>query len=76
LQEYFFEDWQRINWVLNGHHPDRITPRFISPPAGGPSLEKLFGKEVAAELSDRRWQCNEAAFLCLESYRLILREAE
>lgn len=76
LQEYFFEDWQRINWVLNGHHPDNITPRFICPPAGGQSLEKLFGKEVAAELSDRRWQRNEEAFMCLESYRLILREVE
>lgn len=76
LQEYFFEDWQRINWVLNGHHPDNITPRFICPPSGSQSLEKLFGKEVAAELTDRRWQFNDAAFMCLESYRLILREAE
>lgn len=76
LQEYFFEDWQRINWVLNGHYPDNVTPRFICPPKESQSLEKLFGKEVAAELTDRRWQFNEAAFMCLESYRLILREAE
>lgn len=76
LQEYFFEDWQRINWVLNGHHSDNRTPRFICPPKESQSLEKLFGKEVAAELTDRRWQFNEAAFMCLESYRLILREAE
>lgn len=73
LQEYFFEDWQRINWVLNGHHTDKNAARFISP-TGSRSLEKLFGQEVASTLQDRRWQCNDEAFMQIESYQLILRE--
>lgn len=76
LQEYFFEDWQRINWVLNGQHSDKNAPRFLVPPTESSSLEKLFGKEVASELSDRRWQINASAFSRIESYQLILREAE
>ncbi|WP_018916490.1 AAA family ATPase [Vreelandella zhanjiangensis] len=75
LQEYFFEDWQRISWVLNdqaaiakGSHP------FIQRPPSEQSLHKLFGNEVASQLNDQRWQLNEVAFTSIESYRNILDE--
>lgn len=34
LQEYFFEDWERINWVLNGQQTDDRTCRFLIQPDG------------------------------------------
>lgn len=69
LQEYFFEDWERIGWVLND--PAKALPhRFVQP--GGRPLADLFGAAVAEQLSDRRWRINEAAFGQIESYRGIL----
>lgn len=67
LQEYFFEDWERIRWVLNDHRT-KVEP-FIK--AGGPgstSIANLFGSEVASGLRDTRWAVNEAAFASIDSY--------
>ena len=74
LQEYFFEDWERIAWVLNDQ-------RKLS---GQAFVEKisadhanLFGSEVANNLQnvDKRWRINEVAFDNIESYQAILGEA-
>lgn len=75
LQEYFFEDWERINWVLNGQQTDDRTCRFLIQPDGNSQLAKLFGNELANQLQDRRWQINESAFTNIESYRQILKGA-
>ena len=75
LQEYFFEDWERINWVLNGQQTDDRTCRFLIQPDGNSLLAKLFGNELANQLQDRRWQINESAFTNIESYRQILKGA-
>ncbi|WP_279507384.1 AAA family ATPase [Aeromonas veronii] len=32
LQEYFFEDWQRIAWVLNDHRKSSAEAMFLKPP--------------------------------------------
>lgn len=78
LQEYFFEDWERIGWVLNDQHAkDNGTQPFIRQPAEaeGKSLQALFGSKVAGGLSERRWELNDEAFASIDSYRNICRSA-
>lgn len=66
LQEYFFEDWERICWVLNDHRKSNASYRFISRPAN--KLSDLFGAEAESQLQDNRWLINDAAFNLAESY--------
>ena len=71
LEEYFFEDWERIAWVLNDHaKPNHLS--FVQKTSA--DLDSLFGSLVANNLqnSDRRWRINEAAFNDIESYLGIL----
>lgn len=78
LQEYFFEDWERIGWVLNDQSADSNgTQPFIRQPAEaeGKSLQTLFGSKVAGGLSERRWELNDEAFASIDSYRNICRSA-
>lgn len=65
LQEYFFEDWQRIQWVLNDH---RKAPEncFIEQPPFNPDL--LFGDQVVLNNQNNQWLINEEAFSRIESY--------
>lgn len=73
LQEYFFEDWERISWVLNDQHAiaNGCEP-FVRRPQIDKDLEALFGNEVADKLNDQRWELNNAAFKSIASYRNIL----
>lgn len=69
LQEYFFEDWERISWVLNDHRkPESV--RFVR--LAGGSLAELFGEGQTEKLRERRWALHQAAFDNPESYRGIL----
>jgi len=70
LQEYFFEDWERICWVLNDHRKKVDAHCFVI--QRGAPLEVLFGAEQAGKLRERRWQLNEPAFGLIDSYRGIL----
>ncbi len=65
LQEYFFEDWQRIQWVLNDH---RKSPEncFIGQPPS--NTESLFGDQVVLSNQNSRWIFNEDAFARIESF--------
>ncbi len=72
LQEYFFEDWERISWVLNDQNAQAGVQPFVRAPAQEKSLAALFGSEVAGKLRDLRWELNEAAFESIASYRNIL----
>ena len=65
LQEYFFEDWQRIQWVLNDH---RKAPEncFIEQPSFKP--DSLFGDQVVLNNQNNQWLINEEAFSRIESY--------
>ena len=76
LQEYFFEDWERIYWVLNGHRAENKSLCFMQPTADDSQLSKLFGESLLSKLNDRRWQINESAFTNIESYRQILKGSE
>ena len=69
LQEYFFDDWQRIGWVLNDHNKAR-SERFIQ--QDETSLDELFGKELELPVvKNNRWHINKEAFKQLNSFASI-----
>ena len=73
LQEYFFEDWERISWVLNDQQAASLGSQpFIQRPHREQNLVALFGNQVAEKLTDQRWELNDAAFTELTSYQNIL----
>jgi 5-methylcytosine-specific restriction protein B len=77
LKEYFFEDWERIAWVLNDQNKKQPEHRFLkNVSADLSSLSNLFGDKVAGSLQDRRWHINEEAFGNIETYRGILGASE
>lgn len=69
LQEYFFEDWERIHWVLNDHRKASDAHRFVlsSPPDAG-----LFGVEADGVPERTLWRLNPEAFGRVESYAGII----
>jgi len=69
LQEYFFEDWERIQWVLNDHRKPSIN-QFVCRKVG--NVELLFGQDVGQSLERDTWSLNEEAFERLESYMGIV----
>lgn len=69
LQEYFFEDWERIQWVLNDHRKPLIN-QFVNRKAG--NVELLFGQDVGQSLERNTWCLNDEAFERLESYMGIV----
>lgn len=70
LQEYFFEDWQKIAWVLNDH---RKVPahRFLTEQAAG--MDELFGQSVEIPREGRQWLLNEDAFALREAYLGVIK---
>lgn len=71
LQEYFFADWERIRWVLNDQNKAK-EHQLIHMQEDENSLLRLFGEDVADQLSDKRYQINEAALSLAEAYQGIL----
>nr|WP_314898960.1 AAA family ATPase [uncultured Deefgea sp.] len=71
LQEYFFEDWERIRWVLNDQSK-AIADAFVVEDAD------LVVSELFAGVPDNklrptvRWRLNPAAFLRIAAYSGIL----
>lgn len=78
LQEYFFDDYQRIGWVLNvpkpGEHSDEhyfiLTDKAQEDSL--PKLHELFAQDVAEQLMDRRYRINKKAFNNPEAYKRIV----
>lgn len=67
LQEYFFDDWERIRWVLNDHRKPAKDPKYCFVQARNVKLDDLFG--VGVELSRRPlWEVNGEAFGHVGSY--------
>lgn len=59
LQEYFFEDWQKIAWVLNDHR--KAEPlRFVRQREG--ELAGLLGPDVELPRDTHLWTINTQAF--------------
>ena len=70
LQEYFFDDWRRIQWVLNDHRKQDPALRFVD--AGGPSFDTLFGPDVQVPGRRQNWCINSKAFDQIDSYLAII----
>lgn len=69
LQEYFFEDWQKIAWVLNDHRkPEEL--RFVQQVNAG--IGELLG-DVEIPGEGRPWSINEDAFERTDAYRAIIK---
>lgn len=66
LQEYFFDDWERIRWVLNDHRKgQRREYCFVRSREGVPAA--LFGNDV--QVSTRPlWEVNSEAFMHVGTY--------
>ena len=64
LEEYFFEDWQKIQWVLNDHRK-KAENRFLTVTQSDVSL---FGESVSLGRPCEIWEWNESSFLKLAAY--------
>ena len=69
LQEYFFEDWQRISWVLNDPRK-MLANRFLVQSQS--NVLQLFGDEVGSALQDNRWLISKEAFERIEAYAGVI----
>jgi 5-methylcytosine-specific restriction protein B len=67
LQEYFFEDWQRIQWVLNDHRKPAVD-RFVL--RHKQDLGSLFGGSVPAQ--GQTWRINSTAFSKISAYAGVI----
>lgn len=69
LKEYFFEDWDRIRWVLNDHRKQPVNC-FVLPSTN--SVAELFGDDFEGRVQDKTWTINEDAFDRIEAYLGII----
>lgn len=69
LQEYFFEDWERISWVLNDHNKPDSADRFVI--EARDSMASLFGS-VDIPVESRMWRLNADALDRSQSYSGII----
>lgn len=70
LQEYFFEDWERIRWVLNDQHKKGAGHCFVVPPQH--SVPGLFGGTSEVPVDARLWELDPTALGRRESYLGII----
>jgi 5-methylcytosine-specific restriction protein B len=74
LQEYFFEDWQKIAWVLNDHRKSDDTVRFLRQTNG--SMGDLLGDGVELPGEGRLWALNPQAFDNPAAYLAIIKASQ
>lgn len=70
LQEYFFEDWQRIQWVLNDHRKI-AADRFVYQRQR--DVQSLFGANVNVSAHNLPWTINDTAFDRVSAYAGIIK---
>jgi len=66
LQEYFFDDWQRIQWVFNDQRKPSADYQFVQ--ALNMDTNALFGEGVTVSQHRSGWRVNGDAFDLAESY--------
>ena len=64
-----FEDWQRIQWVLNDHRKSKLL-QFVRKPRI--DLPKLFGAGVSVNEQSLRWEVCRDAFLAPAAYAGVI----
>ena len=69
LEEYFFDNWEKIRLVLGDNQKKKDDHQFIK--EDKKNLADLFGKEFNQESIPKRYYVNDNAFDDPESYRLI-----
>lgn len=69
LEEYFFEDWEKIQWVLNDHRKEPEN-RLLRQDEG--DLVGLFGEGVQLPDRGQAWRWNEDAFENMDAYVQII----
>jgi len=69
LKEYFFEDWDRIRWVLNDHRKQPVNC-FILPSSTG--VAALFGDDFEGRVQEKTWMINDDAFDRIEAYMGVI----
>lgn len=69
LEEYFFEDWEKIQWVLNDHRKEPEN-RLLRQDEG--DLVELFGEGVQLPDRGQAWRWNEDAFENMDAYLQII----
>lgn len=69
LEEYFFEDWEKIQWVLNDHRKETEN-RFLL--RDEDDLVELFGEDVQLPDRGQAWHWNEDAFENMDAYLKII----
>lgn len=69
LQEYFFEDWERIAWVLNDHRKAAGCCFLVQKGLNGATM---FGDGVTMDTRAKLWRLDHAAFENPLSYRGII----
>lgn len=69
LEEYFFADWEKIQWVLNDHRK-ALSCRFVI--QEGTQMARLFGDDVRLPESVESWRWNLSAFEDMNAYVQIV----
>jgi len=69
LQEYFYEDYRKIRWVLGDHKKNDAGLCFILKKEN--SVNELFGDIDYEVVSEATYEINQEAFLKIESYQSI-----
>lgn len=70
LQEYFFDDWERVRLVLNDHRKKDPLDQFITEGTG--DIATLFGEGAGHVPIQKRWRLNTQALDRPSAYRAIL----
>lgn len=69
LEEYFFADWEKIQWVLNDHRK-ALSCRFVF--QEGAQMALLFGDDVRLPERVESWRWNPSAFEDMNAYVQIV----
>lgn len=69
LQEYFFEDWERIRWVLNDQSKGSVDAFIVEDKT---NLSTLFPKVSDKLRQAPQWRLNHNAFERISAYRGIV----